>query len=116
MCLLAPRFISLSQKLSRPATQQKSKAYPRRGQLWQPRTENDEVKGASVNGSDPLNISRAQQGLSQEAALEQYLQGWSALSSLSRVSTLSMQEQLHGYESLCSMWKVSNRASTATAC
>ena len=85
--------------------------------------ENDEVKGASVNGSDPLNISRAQQGLSLGAALEQYLQGsrrlrtgWRALSSLSRVSTLFMQEQLHGYESLCSMWKVSNRVSTATAC
>lgn len=81
------------------------------------------MKGASVNGSDPLNISRAQQGLSLGTALEQYLQGshglrkgWSALSSLSRVSTLFMQEQLHGYESLCSMWKVSNRASMATAC
>lgn len=112
MCLLAPRFISLSQKLSCPATQQKSKTYPRRGQLWQPRTE------TSVNGSDPLNISRAQKVPSLGAALEQYLQGsrglrkgWSALSSLSRVSTLSMQEQRHGYESLCS-----NRASTATAC
>lgn len=101
MCLLAPRFISLSQKLSRQPLDRRARPIPEEDSYGNPE----------------------QRMTSLGAALEQYLEGshglrkgWSALSSLSRVSTLFMQEQLHGYESLCSMWKVSNRASMATAC